>query len=147
MENAAIYKFKKTERFIIHSLSKLIMGASIATEPFIVLEGSTPIEEIAKQLMSAMSCSKINLPNPRDWNVVSNEFLSSMGFKRNKDLHDNSILVNVYKNHEAIVFNPTINLGAKEGFRNIPDKIIKLGLNEDITQISKVLQESLYRCE
>jgi hypothetical protein len=147
MENAAIYKFKNEDRCIIHCLSKVKMGASIATEPFIVLKGSTSLEEIMTHLLVAMSKSQTNLPNPKDWKTFSSEFLKSMGFQNYKDLHKNSLLVNVNKDEGMLIFSPTINLGAKDGFRNLSDKIIKVHADEKIAELANSLQNALNNCE
>jgi hypothetical protein len=143
---ASVFKFTKTGKYLIYSNSKLEMGASIATEPFIKLDASTPIEEVTKQILYALSCSKTNLPNPKDWATFNKEYLQAIGLKSNKDLHKNTISLGVSRMDNVIVFTPMINNGAN-GFINVPDGKIELSFDSSDADLTKALKEALDKCE
>ena len=143
---ASVFKFVKTGKYLIYSNSKVEMGASIATEPFIKLEASTPLDEIVRQIQYAMSCSKSNLPNPKDWSSFNKEYLQAIGLKSNSDLYKNTISVGALLKDETIIFTPMINNGAK-GFVNVPDGKIEIPASGSIEEISQALQEAFNRCK
>ncbi len=143
---ASVFKFTKTGKYLIYSNSKIVMGASIATEPFIKLDANTSIEEVTKQALYALSCSKTNLPNPKDWSSFNKEYLRAIGLKSNKDLYKNTISLGVAKMDNVIIFTPMINNGSN-GFVNVPDEKIELSLDSSEVDLSKALKKALDKCK
>jgi hypothetical protein len=144
MEQASLYKFLKTGKYLIHSVSRVEMGGGIATPPFIHLDEITSIIEVTKQLIFAMSMSRTNLPTPASWRQFNIEFLEAIDLKKNTELYTNSINVSVLKLGEFMIFRPTINTGSK-GFINLKDEEQKIKCNSEIHEISKVLELTMSR--
>lgn len=142
---ASIYKNTKTGNLIISCVSQT-SGPGITTEPIIRLDASTAIEEVARQVVHVMGCSKSNLPTPTDWKAYMQEFLKLMGLKKQSDLYKNTISVGALHKDETIIFTPMINNGAK-GFVNVPDGKIEIPANGSIEEISQALQEAFNRCK
>lgn len=86
IKGAAIYNLKKKGKFLIHNVSRLQMGAGIAAEPFIWLDGNTPLNEVAKQIMYALSKTKTGLPNPTDWKESAKKVFEKHRVKKTKRL-------------------------------------------------------------
>jgi len=142
---AIIYKNKKNRNLIIHCISHT-NGLGIATEPIIKLDASSPIEEIAKQVIYVMSCSKSNLQSPTDWKAHLQEFLKLVGVKKHSDLYKNAISVGALTMNETIKFTPMVNKGSG-GFVNVPNGQIVLPAKSSLEEISKALQEAFNRCK
>jgi hypothetical protein len=142
---ASINKNTKTGNLIISCISTTT-GPGITTEPIIRLDASTPLEEVAKQVVYVMSCSKSNLPIPKDWTAYNKEYLKLLGVKQNSDLYKNTISIGASIKDNIITFTPMINNGAK-GFVNVPNGKIEFPANSSIKEISIALQNAFNRCE
>jgi hypothetical protein len=146
IQQASIYKLIKQNKYLVHSLSRLQMGLSIASEPFVWLNGNNTLAEVVKQTKQALSCSKMGLPNPTDWKETSKEFLNSIGLKKQSDLYKDSIHVSVLKKNDILIFTPMKNEGSK-GFINVSKEKIEVLDKASVEEISKALEEALSKCE
>lgn len=146
IKQAAICRFNKKNKFLVHSLSRIKMGGSIATEPYIWLDTSSSMEEVTKQLLYALSCSKSDLPNPSSWDESLKEFLNAIGLKRNSDLYDKTVNVGVLQKNGVITFTPMQNLGS-QGFVNVPNVKIEVEESKSNEEIATALYEVLNICQ
>jgi hypothetical protein len=147
MKSASLFKFKKKNRYLIHGLSNIKMGASIASEPFIWIDGAEGIEKVIKQLLIALNNNKVGLPNPASWEALSKEFIKSIGLKSMNELHDEVISLGVMEKDGKMIFTPLKNLGSRKGFINVSKDKIEVNLNAGEQEITKALNEALDRCE
>lgn len=145
-QQASISRFNKIGKYFIHSFSKIKMGGSIATEPYIWLDVSTPLGEVVKQLLYALTFSKSGLPNPTNWEASSKDFLKSAGLKKSRDLFENVISVGVIRKQNTIIFTPLINMGNK-GFVNVPNGKIEISEDKELHEIALALEEALNKSE
>lgn len=144
---ASIYKFIKEKKFLIHSLSKVKMGASIASAPYIWLEEDAPPKVFVDALLYALSEAKEGLPNPENWASFSKDFIAAIGLKKQSDLYKQSISINVLKKEDVIIFTPTSNNRSK-GFVNIvPVVKIEVGTNQSVEEIASSLKIAFESCE
>lgn len=146
IQQSSIYKLKKRNEFLIHGLSKLQMGASIASEPFIWLDGNTPYDKIVEALIYALSETKTSLPNPTDWKKSAKDFLGSIGLKKQSDLYKDSIHVSIFKKDGTLFFTPTKNEGSK-GFINVSKEKMEVAATASVEEIAIALNEALSKCE
>jgi len=145
--HASIYKFISGEKILIHSLSKLKMGASIASEPYTWLDKNTSSNKIVQELLYALEKTKNDLPNPENWASFSKEFITAIGLKKQSDLYKQSINVAVIKKDGVITFIPTANKGNK-GFENIvPPEKIEIEANRSVEEIAVALEKAFEKCE
>jgi hypothetical protein len=146
IERVALYKLKKKGKYLIHAISRVQMGAGIASEPFVWVDELTPLHEIVKEINYALKQTKTGLPNPTDWKEFENFFLKNIGLKKQSDLYKDSIHVIIVKRDGVIFFTPTKNQGSR-GFINVSKENIEISENADIEEVSKALEEALYKCE
>lgn len=146
MQQAAIYKLIHKNKFLVHNISKVQMGAGVASEPFVWLEGNAPLTEIVEQLMYVLSKTKTGLPNPTDWKESAKIFLNNIGLKKQSDLYKDSIHVSVLKKDGTLYFTPMKNLGSK-GFVNVSEDKVEIAENADKEEIAKALDKALSKCE
>jgi len=144
--NASVYKFVKTGKIFIHSLSQIQMGVSIGTEPYIWLDKNASQEDIVSGLIVAMSQTKSGLPNPTDWASFSKEFIKAIGLTKQSDLYKGSILVGVVHKDGVISFRPMTNNGSK-GFVNVPQSEIQLPDTASIEELGTALEAAFNKCE
>jgi hypothetical protein len=143
---AAVYKFVKTGKFLVYCVSKIEMGAGIATEPFIWLEKGATSEQVVTASLVAMSQSKIGLPNPKDWPSFAKDFIKNIGLAKESDLYKNSISLSVLHMDKTITFSPMKNNGGK-GYVNVKDSEIKLKDDAGIEELIEAFELALSRCE
>jgi hypothetical protein len=142
IQQASFYKLIKLNKILIHSLSRIQMGGSIGSEPFIWLDGDTSLKEVVKQIIYALSMSKAGLPNPTDWKVSAKEFLKNIGLKKQSDLYKDCIHIDITIRESKMSFTPMKNLGSK-GFVNVSKEKIEISENASIEEIVKALEEAL----
>jgi hypothetical protein len=145
-QQAIIIKYPKQGKYLIYGLSKIQMGANIASEPYIWLNESNSLHELVKQLFFALSQNKSDLPNPIDWKESASGFLKNAGLKKKTDLYKDSIHVGVQKKDGILYFTPTKNQGRK-GFVNASNGEIEITENAGIEEIGKAIQEAFDKCE
>jgi hypothetical protein len=121
------------------------MGLGIASEPFIWLDESTPLQEIVKGLVYALSETKTGLPNPSDWKESAKEFLKNIGLKKQSDLYKDSVHVSVLRKNGVWFFTPMKKEG--RGFVNVSKEKIQVPEKASIEEISRALEEALNKCE
>jgi hypothetical protein len=147
IKQAVIYKFNKKKKFLIHSLSKVHMGASIASEPYVWLNDNVQKDILVQTLLNALDESKENLPNPENWSFILKDFLNGIGLKKQSDLYNHSISVNVIRKDDVVIFTPMSNNGSK-GFVNIvPDKKSQVGVSASFEEMTLALEKALDNCE
>lgn len=147
IELASVSKYNTKGKLFIHSYSRIQMGGSIASEPFIWLESSsTPVQEIAKNLIVALKSTKENVPRPTDWEKSANDFLKAAGLKKNKDLYNDALNVGVVRKDGVITFTPMINMGSK-GFENVPNAEFKIPDDASMEKIGETLELAFRKCE
>lgn len=144
--HASVYKFKKTGKIFIHSLSQIQMGASIGTEPYIWLNKEASQDEVIGGLIVALSQTKKGLPNPKDWSSFTKDFIAAIGLKKESDLYKGSVNVGVVHKDGIISFTPMINNGSK-GFVNVPQARIQLPDTASIEELSTALETAFNKCE
>lgn len=143
---ASIIKFNKKGKILIHSLSRTDLG-SVATEPFIWLEITAPVEEITKQTLQALNSSKSGLKAPKDWDMQLKDFLKKIGLTKEDELYDGVIYVEALKKDQMITFTPMINMGKRKGVVNVPKLQFKIEANKSTDEISVALQNALDKSE
>ena len=146
LQQASIFKFTKKNKFLIHSLSKIEMGGSIASAPFIWIVGDDSLNKVAEQLKYVLSKSETGLPNPLNWGESAKNFLKNIGLKKHSDLYKNTLHVGVLKKGNIIYFTPMKNLGS-EGFINVTAPEITINENCIIEEIAHALQGAFDKCE
>lgn len=145
--HASIYKFIKEKKILIHSLSKIKMGASIASEPYIWLDENSSSNKVVDQLLYALGKTKNDLPNPENWASFSKEFIAAVGLKKQSDLYKQCINVTVVKENGVISFIPMVNKGNK-GFENvIPPEKVEINADENVEEIRTALEKAFEKCE
>lgn len=147
LQQASIFLFKKKGRILIHSLSRVQMGASIATEPYIWLDVAASEKEVAQAILKALSCSGDGLPTPDNWKLFQQSFLESIGLKKQRDLQAGVVSVGILRRDDKIFFSPMTNLGSKGGFVNAPGEKIQIPVDSSAYEISNALQEALNKSE
>ncbi len=147
MRTADIYFFEKKNKYLIHGLSKIKMGASIASEPFIWIDANTGIEKVIQQILAVLETNQILLPNPVNWESHSKDFLKKIGLRSIKDLHNNVKNIGILEKDGKIFFTPMKNLGSKLGYVNVDEKVFDVEKNASISEIASVLLNSLAKCE
>lgn len=143
---ASVYKFLKTGKFLVYCISKIEMGAGVATEPFIWLEQGATNEQTITAILVAMSQSKTGLPNPKSWPAFTKEFIQNVGLKKESDLYKNSKNVTVLHMDGKITFTPTENNGSK-GFVNVPQAEIQLPDTASVEELGMALEAAFNKCE
>lgn len=143
---ASIYKFSKTGKMLVYCISKIEMGAGVATEPFIWLEQGATNEHAISAVLVAMSQSKIGLPNPKSWPAFTKEFIQNVGLKKESDLYKNSINVTALHVDRKITFTPTENKGSK-GFVEMSQAEIQLPDTASVEELGKALEAAFNMCE
>lgn len=146
IQQAAIYKLIDKNKILIHNVAKLQMGAGIASEPFVWLDGNSPYTVVAEQLLNVLNVIPGDLPNPANWKESANNFLRSIGLKKQSDLYKNSIHVGVLQKDQYLYFTAMKNLGSK-GFVNVSKDKMGIDANAEIEDIAKVLKDALNMCE
>ncbi|MFD2920464.1 hypothetical protein ACFS6H_12125 [Terrimonas rubra] len=146
IERAAVYKFKKKNKFLIHGVSSLKTGGGIASEPFIWLDDSAPFSRIVEDLMFALSKTQTGLPMPGSWSEFTKEFLKKIGLKRQRDLSKDSLRVSVLNINGLLNFIPMKNLG-NGGFENVSGDKIIISEKETVEQIFFSLEQAFAQSE
>lgn len=146
-KSATLYRFNKKNQYLIHSLSTIEMGASIASEPYIWIDETTGLESIVEKILVALKNNKFGLPNPSSWEASAKEFFKSAGLKSNKELHDNVICVEILQLNDKLFFTPMVNLGARKGFMNVSKEKIEVEINKGMVEIASALELALSKCK
>ena len=144
MKRATILKFENG--YVIHSDSTTINGYGIASEPYIIIDGSPSMERILNEILYSLESSKINVIDADSENS-SKEYFKSIGIKRRKDLYKNSICCSVFEKDNFIILLPTANMGPSEGFRPYLDGKVEIPINASKEEKCNALVEALSRCE
>jgi hypothetical protein len=124
MKRALVYS--KERRFYAHAESATTAGVWIFAEPCIVLDGSTSDEVLGDAVINVASLSKEGVQHPLRWNGLIDPLLSLSGAKSWREFQKNSLLVEIELRNELIVMTPTVNLGSKAGFEEIPNEAVSL---------------------
>lgn len=146
IQQALIYKLVKQNKYLVHSLSRLQMGASVASGPFVWLDGSALLSEVVEQMKEALNNCNAGLPNPTEWQEQAKEFLKKTGLKKQSDLYKDSVLVKVHEKRGVLIFTPMKNQGSK-GYINVSKETIEVSAKASTEKISKALEEALNKCE
>lgn len=147
MKRASIFLFTDKKQYLIHSISTLSMGGGIASPPYLWLDVNSTDEELIQIIINVLNCSKTGLPRPTDWNASNKEFLQSIGLKKNKDLYTNSLLVDILKKDDLIVFSSTVNMGRKGYMNKVPDFKITLPVSSSTEELAEALKKAFSECE
>jgi hypothetical protein len=145
-QQASIYKLEKEKKLLIHSISNLIMGASIASEPFIWLKDDSPKDIIIENIMLALKNNKANVPNPNNWDEISKMFLTKTGMNKQSDVYKDTKLVNILMKNKMLYFTPMKNLGSK-GFIIVSKEYLEISVDETADTIYDVLLSAFSKCE
>lgn len=145
MKGAAIYKFEKKKKYLIHGDARVKMGASVAAEPFIWLDIASAAPEIVQALRDTWSREHGVLPNPVSWDAQEKEFFSKTGLKSHRELYNKSKYVFASLDKGLIRFRPTNNLGS-QGFALIKSQSIEVDENAEPDKIGSALNQAFELC-
>lgn len=138
---------KEEQKYIINPIHSLKSGGGAASPPFIH-EYKLSLEELLEIILQTLELSKENVERSNDLKALQKEYLSSMGVKTMKDLHNGTIYLSVNVRDNTITFTPWENKGAKEGFRGFKEDLtVKLPLDSSKQDLVKALEIALSRCK
>lgn len=146
IESASLYKLGKKNKILVHGVSRIDNGPSIASEPFIWLEGNAPTTTIIEQILFTLNTAKTELPMSSNWKEFSKDFLRKTGLKKQSDLYIDSILIEIFKRDGVLYFTPMRNLGSN-GFVNVSKEKIEISEKADTKDLVRALEEALNKCE
>src|SRR4051794_39245614 len=110
---ANLFKFKKKNKFLIHSVSQTKGGPSLATGPYLWVDDNVSKEELIKEVLFVISCSQTDLPIQKDLNSFSEQFLSNIGLKRHSEFYKDCLHVSVVLKDGILSFIPMANKGSQ----------------------------------
>lgn len=138
---------KEEHKYIINPIHSLKSGGGAASPPFIH-EYNLSSEELLEIVLQTLELSKENVERSNDLKALQKEYLSSMGVKTMKALHDGTIYLSVNIKDNTIMFTPWENKGAKEGFRGFKEDLtVQLPFNSSKQDLVKALEVALLRCK
>ncbi|GIQ60647.1 hypothetical protein Flavo103_37830 [Flavobacterium collinsii] len=147
LKRAGITIKKEEQKYIINPIHSLKSGGGAASQPFIH-EYNLSSEELLEIVLQTLELSKENVERSNDLKALQKEYLSSMGVKTMKALHDGTIYLSVNMKDDTIMFTPWENKGAKDGFRGFKEDLtIKLPFNSPKEELVKALELALSRCK
>jgi hypothetical protein len=147
MKSAGIYSLQKKKKYLIYRLARIQMGGSIPVEPFIWLDISTPIHEVAEQIRLAFARENVVLPNPTNWHSHAKTFLAKIGLKSEKELYGgHTKYVHLGLDKDILTLSPSCNLG-NGGFTNIKNKSISIPDDSALDEIGEALNKAFELCE
>ncbi len=147
MQQAAVIKFNNKGKFLIHGVSRTKEGIGVANDPYVWMDIQEPLEDVVRQILIALSESDKPVQTPSDWVKFLKSVLEKMGLTKNKELYQSTLNVSVSKKGNSIGFMPTVNTGAKTGFRNGKYEKVEVDESSGIPAIALALQDALSKCE
>lgn len=144
IDQATVIQFQENKKFLIYSVSKTDF-VSIATEPFIWLDYKNSFEEVAEKVIYALNHSKSGLKAPKDWKKHLVNFLTKLGFSKERELYYKTMYVGVLRKNDTIFLTPMKNTG--KGVVNVPNIVFEIPGNKSISEIARVLQSAFDKCE
>lgn len=90
-------------------------GVWISDGPVGVCEPSDPMI-LGKAVLSALAASQRETPHPTDWKTIVNSVPAAAGAKSHKAFMASARHVAVEAEGSQVIFRPSRNLGAREGF-------------------------------
>jgi hypothetical protein len=147
LKRAGITIKKEEQKYIIHPINSMKSGGGSASSPFIQ-EYNLSSEDLLNIILNTLELSKENVEKSNDLKTSQKEYLSSMGVKTMKALHDGTTYLSAYIKDDIIVFTPWENKGAKEGFRGFKEDLtVKLPFDSPKEDLVKALELALSRCK
>lgn len=140
---SAAYLFK--EKIFLHSESQTIHGLWILSEPIIKVE-KDDLEALGQSIQSVITGSKPGVAHPTSWKGVFDPMLKVAGVKTYSAFAKGAKCVDLEYDGTTLKMIPTINLGSKDGFEQLNDKMQPVPFN-DKTELAHTLIRSFDLCE
>lgn len=142
MKRASVFLLE--DKYLINGQSTTESGFAVASDPFIRMDKTAAIEDVANNMMLAMNQSKTGVIESAD---ALKNFLNIAGLKNHKDLYKSSVHCMVYEKDLKLIFLPSVNAGIKGGFKYAPKQKIEIDANAPIDVIAAALEKTLALCK
>ena len=113
MQCAAAYIFQG--QIVLAAERETTAGVWISDGPVQVYESTDPMI-LGQAVLGALAASRRATPHPTDWKSVANPVPAAAGAKSHKAFMASAKHVTVEAKGSQVIFRPSRNLGAKEGF-------------------------------
>lgn len=148
MKSVSILKFIDQDKYVVYP-SIIVKGSgTIAVPPYLSGKGLS-FNEVWDMVTQSMEVSgeRERVPNG-DGNTLQKEFLKGVGVKSMKELHEGSILLEIYTTKDTMVFSPWQNSGPRTGFTGFKEKNdVVLPLNAERDQYLQALKLAISKCK
>ena len=113
MQCAAAYIFNG--RIVVAAERQTTAGVWISDGPVLACEPNDPMT-LGQAVLSTLSASRKGTPHPTDWKSIANPVPAAAGAKSYKAFMSSAKHVAIEAEGSQVIFRPSRNLGAKEGF-------------------------------
>lgn len=120
-------------------------GFGISKEPFFNLSINDSKDKIISAIFGALNANS-QVAQPKDLNIVSQNFLKGMGFRSLSDLHKKAQCCVVQANEKDLYIIPTENEIGKKGFNHLSKEKEIVEINSSIEIIFEALSRAFNKC-
>lgn len=148
MKSVSVLQFNKTGSYVIHPFQGVKDNASFAIPPYIKMS-NVSLGDLVDKILETLEYSKSSL-YPPDGTPQSRmkEYLKGVGVKSMKELHQDSIYLDVFCDNDVLEFIPSQNLGSKGGFGGYKENLdVKVSSEAPKEELVKALELALSRCK
>ncbi|GAB4561699.1 MAG: hypothetical protein Tsb0020_09400 [Haliangiales bacterium] len=134
-------------RWIIGGWSQTVDGAWIQDDEYYVLDEPIGIDEVVKNLMAALSRSRLGIPHPQDFTNHMAPLLNAAGVRSWRSYVNGTKSTTVKQVEEKITLTPMANHGPREGFSLLNDRMIEVAAPFTTPVLGQAILQALAACE
>lgn len=117
---------------VVHAYSCTTQGVWVTSEPYEVFDANTAVGELADGLRRVLSKSREEVPHPTDWGKTLKPLLRAGAARSWRDFVRGATSVIAEEEAGTIELVPTRNLGPREGFDLLEDKLIRVKATDSL---------------
>lgn len=129
------------------SSSKTTAGVWIGTSPLCKIEPGSTQSIIGEAAVKALNASQEGVPHPTNWNGLLTPLLELAGVKSWATFMRNAKCLTLEAEGGRLKIIPQRNLGPKEGYESLPERIVELALGSSPGEIGAALEVALASCQ
>lgn len=145
IRRASIYKFPNY--YIVHPDATTIAGYGTASGPYTKMPLDVDKLGLAKEVLTALERSKMNVSNADVNKDDSGDYAKSMGFKSYRKLQENAIYCAVDERNDTITFFPSVNTHGSNGFEFFADRKVVISTKASVEQVANAIESALSQSE